>query len=182
MRNGSESGFNNSAVGDQRRQEEHVRASLSSQKNVLLLTEEPRPDSGYSQRVMIITENAEDKENVSDIENFRQKHAVDQNGAKFDYNADTGHAFKNGGENAQTTEKSYRGDSALNINFQAASSGYNAASDSALESNNLTYSESGFNPAGSLRYTMLGGSSYLCGSVHNGMQSGSTAGVVGPLG
>ena len=43
-------------------------------------------------------------------------------------------------------------------------------------SDNLTYSESGFNPAGSLRYTMLGGSSNLCGSIYNGMQSGSTAG------
>jgi len=49
-----------------------------------------------------------------------------------------------------------------------------AGSDGALESNNLTYSESGFNPAGSLRYTMLGASSHLCGSVYNGMQSGST--------
>ena len=67
--------------------------------------------------------------------------------------------------------------------FQGAASGYNnAASDSALESNNLTYSESGFNPAGSLRYTMLGGSSYLCGSVQNGMQSGSTAGGGGAPG
>lgn len=53
-----------------------------------------------------------------------------------------------------------------------------AASDSAFESNNLTYSESGFNPAGSLRYTMLGASSNLCGSIYNGMQSGSTAGQV----
>ena len=40
------------------------------------------------------------------------------------------------------------------------------ASDSAFESNNFTYSESGFNPAGSLRYTMLG-SSNLRGSVNN---------------
>lgn len=51
-----------------------------------------------------------------------------------------------------------------------------AGSESALESNNLTYSESGFNPAGSLRYNMLGASSNLCGSIYNGLQSGSMAG------
>ena len=52
-----------------------------------------------------------------------------------------------------------------------------AASDSAFgESNNLTYSESGFNPTGSLRYTMLGASSNLCGSIYNGVQSSSTVG------
>ena len=49
-------------------------------------------------------------------------------------------------------------------------------SDSHESNNNLTYSESGFNPAGSLRHTMFGASSNLCGSVYNGMQSGSTVG------
>ena len=51
-----------------------------------------------------------------------------------------------------------------------------ASSERTFESNNLTYSESGFNPAGSLRYTMLGASSNLCGSIYNGVQSSSTAG------
>ena len=59
----------------------------------------------------------------------------------------------------------------------AIASGIIAGSDSNLESNNLTYSESGFNPTGSLRYTMLGVSSNLQGSVYNGLQSGSTGGV-----
>ena len=51
----------------------------------------------------------------------------------------------------------------------AVASGIIVGSDGNLESNNLTYSESGFNPAGSLRQTMLGVSSNLCGSIYNGM-------------
>ena len=77
--------------------------------------------------------------------------------------------FKIGGDANQQEAVALIEDQQNQPQMAGVSSAFNAASDSAMESNNLTYSESGFNPAGSLRYTMLGASSHLCGSVYNGM-------------
>lgn len=73
--------------------------------------------------------------------------------------------FKNGGDFSKLINVGVLGEVDAQIPFLGA-----PASDSALDSaNNLTYSESGFNPTGSLRYTMLGASSNLCGSIYNGL-------------